>query len=151
MHALANALSQPSVGKKVYRFTNTIRNPFPGSPAYQTCGHAVDLLYMFGNYLERFPTKRQREISIGFVERFTKFAYGMKPWEQYEPELKHIAVADGHLGWVTRTRDEDERVSKDDEIGERRYAQWDILAEVFESLGDQVDKVRSNLLAMKKE
>lgn len=151
MHALANSLiSNPLAHKKVYRYTNTIRNPFPGSNTYQVCGHAVDLLYMFGNYLERFSTKRQRDISIEFVHRFSRFAYGLDPWEQYLPGEQKIAVVDGHAGWVTRTRAEDEEISKNDEMGERRYAQWDILGEVLRSLGERSDRIRANLLSFTK-
>ena len=151
MYRLAETLSQPVYNKKVYRYTNTVRNPFPGSAAYQVSGHAVDLLYFFGNYIDRFATQRARETSIGFVTRFIRFAYGEAPWDQYTPEERKIAVADGRVGWVTRTREEDERISKDDEIGERRYAHWDVLGEVLGSLGDEADRIRSNLIFLLKD
>lgn len=109
------------------------------------------MLYFFGNFLDRFPTKRGREISLEFVTRFTKFAYGLEPWAQHVPEERKIAIADGHLGWITRTREEDERISKDDEMGERRYAQWDIIGEVIRDLDHQADRIRANLLNLRTE
>jgi hypothetical protein len=145
MHSSAEYLSQSMHDKKIFRFTNAMRNPFPGTTSYQVCGHAVELLYMFGNYLERYPTKQGKEISTGFIERFTKFAYGEAPWDQYFPGERKIAVADGRLGWVTRTREEDERISKDDELGERRYAQWDMIGEVLAPLNAK-GLIRLNLI-----
>lgn len=150
MHELSEYLSQPYVNKKIYRYTNAMRNPFPGSNNYQVCGHFIDLLYAFGNFLDRFPTDRGRELSLGFVDRFTKFAYGQEPWEQYLPNERKIAVADGRVGWVTRTREEDERISKDDEMGERRYAQWDIIRKVLGSMSTQdADRTRWNLMILR--
>jgi hypothetical protein len=52
------------------------------------------------------------------------------------------------MGWVTRTRAEDEEISISDEMGERRYAQWDILGEVLRSLGERLDGICKNLLSV---
>lgn len=155
MHELAEYLSEaPSSSKngkkkKIFRYTNTMRNPFPGSNNYQVCGHAIEMLYVFGNLLDRFPTDHGRELSLGFVDRFIKFAYGEEPWGQYvvENRERNIAVADGRMGWVERTREEDERISRDDELGKRRYAQWDVIGEIFRELNvDDSERARKNLV-----
>ncbi|KAM6520250.1 hypothetical protein FALCPG4_013799 [Fusarium falciforme] len=126
--------------KKFYRYTLSLRNPFPGSTFSNVLGHHfVELIYQFMMYTERFPLQKQRDISLGFVKKWTAFAYGEEPWTPYTSE-EAIAVADSREGWVVRTRDEDLERSAQDEGGQRRYEQWEVLDEVCQALGGQAVK-----------
>lgn len=91
-------------------------------------------------FTERFPLQKQRDISLGFVKKWTAFAYGEEPWTPYTSEEEAIAVADSREGWVVRTRDEDLERSAQDEGGQRRYEQWEVLDEVCQALGGQAVK-----------
>ncbi|KAF5006574.1 hypothetical protein FDECE_7049 [Fusarium decemcellulare] len=121
--------------KQFYRYTLSLRNPFPGSIFSNVLGHHfVELIYQFMMFTERFPLQKQREISLGFVQKWTAFAYGQEPWTPYTGEDETIAVADSLEGWIVRTRVEDLERSAQDEGGQRRYKQWEALDEVFQGL-----------------
>ncbi|KAH8729924.1 Alpha/Beta hydrolase protein [Ilyonectria robusta] len=123
--------------KQVYRYTLSLRNPFPGSFFSGVLGHHfIELAYQFMTLMDRFPLQKQRDISIGFARKWTAFAYGEEPWAPYMLADETIAVADSREGWVVRTRAEDMESSADDEGGQRRYAKWEALDAVFCELGD---------------
>lgn len=138
-HKFVNYLaSQPSTHKKhAYRYTMTMRNPFPGSNLHQIPGHHfVDLLFLFQTLRERYPTKRLRNLSEEFGKAWLRFGVGKIPWPEFkkgEGEEK-IMVFNGVDGCSLRTREEDEGLSARSEEGERRYKGWDAIADVFTNL-----------------
>ncbi|KAF5564206.1 carboxylesterase type B [Fusarium phyllophilum] len=78
-----------------------------------------------------------RDVCVGFVRRWTAFAYGEEPWSQYTWVDEAVAVADFREGWVVRSRVKDLEVSAYDDGGQRRYEKWEALDEVFRPLGDK--------------
>ncbi|KAH7166571.1 Alpha/Beta hydrolase protein [Dactylonectria macrodidyma] len=134
-HKLLQTATQSS--KQIYRYTLSLRNPFPGSFLSGVLGHHfIELVYQFMTLMERFPLQKQRDISIGFARKWTAFAYGEDPWAPYMLADETIAVADSREGWVVRTRSKDMETSADDEGGQRRYTKWEALDAVFSELGD---------------
>ncbi|KAF5539494.1 carboxylesterase type B [Fusarium mexicanum] len=134
-HILSKELWQS--GKKQYRCILSLRNPFPGSFFSNILGHHfIELIYQFMTLMERLPLQRQRDVCVGFVRRWTAFAYGEEPWSQYTWVDEAVAVADSREGWVVRSRVKDMEVSVYDEGGQRRYENWEALDEVFRALGD---------------
>lgn len=135
-HNLSKTVAQSR--KQLYRYTLSLRNPFPGSFFSNILGHHfVELIYQFMNFMGRFPLQRQRDISIDFARRWTAFAYGDEPWTRYTWVDETIAVADSREGWVVRSREKDLESSLYDEGGQRRYEKWEALDEVFCALGDR--------------
>lgn len=135
-HNLSKTLSKSS--KREYRYTLSLRNPFPGSFFSNVLGHHfVELLYQFMTLTERFPLQRQRDISLGFARRWTAFAYGEDPWPRYTWVDETIAVADSREGWVVRSRVKDLESSAHDEGGQRRYEKWEALDDVFRGMGER--------------
>jgi hypothetical protein len=66
--------------KKVYRYTTTMRNPFPGSAFHQIPGHHfIDILFLFQTLRERYPSERLRDLSEEFGKRWIRFAIWEKP------------------------------------------------------------------------
>lgn len=154
-HKIARALARTN--KRVYRYTLSLRNPFHGSIFGNVLGHHfVDLLYQFMTLLERYPEERQKTASIQFARYWLQFGNGNAPWPEFkvddmmngEKGNQHhidddeiIAVADSREGWVVRSRRKDEDLSQLAEGGPRRYRQWEVLEEIFDSQGDQAQKV----------
>jgi len=141
IHKLLNHLaSQPStslVKKKVYRYTMTMRNPFPGSPLHQIPGHHfIDLLFLFQTLRDRYPTKKLRKLSEEFGKAWLRFGAGLEPWKEFRKgeNEESIMVFNGVDGCSLRSRKEDERISASAEEGERRYKAWETAAEVFQDL-----------------
>ncbi|KAF5709237.1 hypothetical protein FGLOB1_6012 [Fusarium globosum] len=135
-HILSKALWQS--GKKQYRCILSLRNPFPGSFFSGVLGHHfIELVYQFMTFMERLPLQRQRDVCVGFVRRWTAFAYGEEPWSQYTWVDEAVAVADSREGWVVRSRVKDLEVSVYDEGGQRRYEKWEALDELLQSLGQK--------------
>ncbi|KAI1029101.1 hypothetical protein LB504_012970 [Fusarium proliferatum] len=125
-------------GKKQYRCILSLRNPFPGSFFSGVLGHHfIELVYQFMTFMERLPLQRQRDVCVGFVRRWTAFAYGEEPWSQYTWVDETVAVADSREGWVVRSRVKDLEASVYDEGGQRRYEKWEALDELFQSLGQK--------------
>jgi len=154
IHSLATSLTAPSTTsacpeRKVFRYTATLRNPFPGSHQYQVPGHhAIDLTYMFGNLVFRMPLASQRAASIEWMRRWVRFGAGLVPWVEHESRWGRLAIADARLGWIVRDRGEDEERSKEDEWGERRYKQWEYIAEILNALElERREVVRFQLLS----
>lgn len=144
IHKLAVSLGSPFSNKKVYRYTQTVRNPFQGSLLHQIPGHHfIDLLFLFQTLKERYPSQRLRDISEEYGRRWIGFAVGKEPWEQYRLEGEKgegkIMVINGRTGFEVRSRKEDEAESAISEEGERRYVGWkaigDIVGDIVRSSG----------------
>lgn len=141
-HKLATKLASvpQKISKQVYRYTLTLRNPFPGSPYHQIPGHHfIDVLFLFGTLQFRYPMQRQRDLSTEFMKRWLLFGTGQEPWDQHvidgSNEEGKIMVVDGLNSWDIRTKKEDERKSKLSEEGPRRYQNWQVIAEVMNDIG----------------
>jgi hypothetical protein len=125
--------------KKIYRYTQTYRNPFPGSTLYQIPGHHfIDMLFLFGTLRERYPSQKLRDLSDEFGKRWLRFGVGLAPWEEYvldgrEDEGK-IMVINGRKGFDLRSRKEDVEESRLSEEGERRYVAWETMMEVMDGI-----------------
>jgi hypothetical protein len=133
-HKLATSLSLSS-NKKVYRYTLTMRNPFPGSDLYQIPGHHfIDLLYLFRTLRDRYSRTKDKEISDEFGKRWLAFGAGKEPWDEYKEGEEKIMVVSGREGWVVKSREVDEVESKEAEEGERRYRCWEVLGDVMRDL-----------------
>jgi carboxylesterase type B len=76
----AHALTQS--GTKVYTYcfdrANTFQSPFNG-----IAHHALDLTYIFGNFLEGFPEKKDVELSHAIMKKWIDFANGKEPWAPF--------------------------------------------------------------------
>jgi hypothetical protein len=139
MHKLVASLGSPSSNKKVYRYTQTLRNPFQGSLLHQIPGHHfIDLLFLFQTLRDRYPSQKLRDISEEYGRRWIKFAVGEEPWEEYrldrtEGEGKSMVI-NGRTGFEVRSRREDEAESDISEEGERRYVGWEVIGEIMRDL-----------------
>jgi hypothetical protein len=108
-HKVAVALGPPSNKKIVYRYTQTQRNPSQGSPLHQMPGHHfVESLFLFQTLMERFPSRKLRDLSDAYGRRWIKFAAGDEPWEEYRlddgAEEGKIMVINGRTGFEIRSR-----------------------------------------------
>ena len=155
-------------GRKFYRYHCCFSNPIPGSAhSYVHGHHIIEILFIFLTLLDRYPTHRNEWVkrqALDTARRWIVFANGEEPWESSAPDHEddvgsaRIAVADDLVGWTVRTLDEDERVSKDDSWGERRYAGWRAFARAFDALrvdgedadayGQRVTNVRLQMLQL---
>ncbi|PVH81523.1 alpha/beta-hydrolase [Cadophora sp. DSE1049] len=123
--------------KKIYRYTQTVRNPFPGSPVYQVAGpHSIDSFFLFGTLRERYPTKKLRDLSEEFGKRWLRFAAGIEPWAQYETKEEKIMVINGITGFDLRSQEDDTIDSAASEEGVRRYEGWEAIADVMQKLAE---------------
>jgi len=133
IHKLAASLAS-SHKKKIYRYTQTIRNPFQGLLLHQIPGHHfIDLLFLFQTLKERYPSQKLRDISEEYGRRWIRFAAGEEPWEEYKLDGEKIMVINGRTGFEVRSRREDEVASAISEKGQRRYTGWEVIGEI---LGD---------------
>jgi hypothetical protein len=143
IHKLAGSLA--SLGsKKVYRYTQTLRNPFQGSLLHQIPGHHfVEVLYLFQTLVERYPSQKLKDISEQYGKRWISFAAGEEPWEEHKLDGGEgdgkIMVINGRTGFEVRSRYNDEVESKISEEGERRYAGWEVTREIMEALANGVE------------
>ncbi|KAF3095392.1 hypothetical protein TWF569_005175 [Orbilia oligospora] len=125
--------------QKVFRYQFNLPNPWPGSPfSYVSGHHFVEMFYQFMTFRERYPTHRnkfyQRQ-SEEMARLWIAFANGKDQWEEYKEQTGYkIQICDDVNGWHSRTRDEDMERSKDEQWGERRYKQWELITEGFENL-----------------
>jgi hypothetical protein len=137
-HNLSRALTTKSK-KKIYRYTMTMRNPFPGSSLHQIpAHHFIELLFLFGTLRERYPTQRSKDLSDEFGKRWLKFGVSIGPWDEYKfdgsEEDGKLMLISGAEGWLVKTRKRDEEESKNAEEGERRYAAWEALSSVMKAI-----------------
>ena len=146
IHKLAGSLA--SLGsKKVYRYTQTLRNPFQGSLLHQIPGHHfVEVLYLFQTLVERYPSQKLKDISEQYGKRWISFAAGEEPWEEHKLDGGEgdgkIMVINGRTGFEVRSRYNDEVESKISEEGERRYAGWEVTREIMEALANEGESGR---------
>lgn len=133
-HNLAQSLASSS-NKNIYRYSQMIRNPFPGSPLYHVSGpHSIDNFFLFGTLRERYPTQKLRDLSEEFGKRWLRFAVGLEPRSGYVKGDEKIMVIHGRSGFELRSRDEDVMESAKSEEGARRYGAWEVIAEVLKDL-----------------
>ncbi|CZR55142.1 uncharacterized protein PAC_05028 [Phialocephala subalpina] len=139
IHSLSHHVAKSN--KKVYRYHQTIRNPFPGSGMHQIPGHHfIELLFLFGTLRERYPSQKLKDISDEYGKRWLKFAVGEASWPEYgagESGEENIMIICGGEGFDLRTRREDELKSATASEGERRYKAWEVIEEVMGSLGEE--------------
>ncbi|KAK6512871.1 hypothetical protein TWF506_009035 [Arthrobotrys conoides] len=145
--------------QRVFRYQFNLPNPWPGTPfSYVSGHHFVEMFYQFMTFRERYPTHRsnfyQRQ-SEEMARLWIAFANGKDPWEEYNEQTGYkIQICDDINGWHSRTREEDAERSKDEQWGERRYKQWDLITEGFENLEkeggeEKVEWARRRLWDMK--
>jgi hypothetical protein len=133
---LAASLGSSSSRKKIYRYTQTLRNPFQGSLLHQIPGHHfIELLFLFQTLRERYPSQKLRDISEEYGKRWIKFAAGEEPWEEYRRggrnEEGKMIVINGRTGFEVRSRSQDEAESMISDEGERRYVGWAAIREIL--------------------
>lgn len=126
IHKLTGSFASLS-SKKVYHYTQTLRNPFQGSLLHQIPGHHfIEALFLFQTLREKYPSQRLKDISEEYGKRWISFAAGEEPWEEYRLHGGvgdgKIMVINGRTGFEVRSRNDDEVESKISEEGERRYA-----------------------------
>lgn len=143
---LASIPATSPLKKKLYRYTMTMRNPFPGSNLHQIPGHHfIDLFFLFQTLQERYPSQKLRDLSQEFGKAWLRFGVGKEPWEEFKKGEgeENIMVFNGVDGCSLRSRVEDERLSAVAEEGERRYKGWEAIAEVFEGLAKEKGSVEA--------
>src|SRR5208282_1291379 len=69
-------------GTKVYSYHLDRGNPFPG-PMNGIAHHALDLEYVFGNFLKGFTDKKDVDMSKALMRFWIGFANGKEPWADY--------------------------------------------------------------------
>jgi len=148
--------------RKIYRWEFSLPNPFPGSMYYLVNGHHfVELYYQFMTLVTRYPTHRNHFLARQakhMARIWIRFANGLPPMEgsEYEPLEQRIMICDVNSGWQVRTRAEDEKASREDPWGERRYRPWEILRQEIvgaatkidgaETVGEKCDMLRNRLV-----
>jgi len=86
---------------KVYEYHFDRGNPFNGAMK-GVAHHALDLEYMFGNFLEGFAEENDRQLSEALMRYWIGFAQGKKPWaDATSGKALHIG-ADASLTVVPR-------------------------------------------------
>jgi hypothetical protein len=141
IHKLSRALASQNEAnkKKIYRYTQTVRNPFPGGLLHQIpAHHFIETMFLFGTLRHRYPSQRLKELSDEYGRRWIKFTYGLSPWEEYAEDEK-IVVIEGRAGFDLRSRREDEEKSGLAEEGERRYKGWEAIWEVMNDIAGGVE------------
>jgi carboxylesterase type B len=91
-------------GAKVYGYHLDRGNSFPG-PMNNIAHHAIDLQYIFGNFRDGFPDKKDVELSNTIMNRWIDFANGKEPWDDVStgkelhitPEAELVVVPRGEI------------------------------------------------------
>jgi hypothetical protein len=135
----ALASQKGSNQKKVYRYTMTVRNPFPGSLHHQIPGHHfIDMLILFRALHDGYPTQRLKDISEGFMKRWIQFGAGLEPRDEYKLDAGDqegkLMIVSGSEGWILKSKKQDEVESMESEEGERRYEGWETIGKVMKRL-----------------
>ena len=118
-------------GTKVFEYHFDRGNPFNGA-LKGMAHHAVDLEYVFGNFLDGFPDQRDAQLSTALMRYWIGFANGKEPWtDATTGQALHIG-ADANLAVVPR-----------EQITSRR---WDGFAEM-EKNWDTVNRVGFEILS----
>ncbi|KAF2878484.1 Alpha/Beta hydrolase protein [Massariosphaeria phaeospora] len=126
-HALATYLSTHT-NKRVYRYIFDVRNPFIGSPLYQTTHHWVDVYFVFKTMQFRYPLQKLKDISTRHAQLWNTVTVGEEPWSRYQIKEGHegkeiIMVADDRDGWVERSMADDEKMNERN--WKRREVLWE--------------------------
>lgn len=117
-------------GTKIYSYHFDRGNPFPG-PLNGVAHHALDLEFIFGNFLEGFPGKEDVNLSKALMRLWIRFAYGEAPWEDYASGKVLYITSDAEVAVVPR-----------EQVTTRR---WDAYAEM-EKTWPQVEKVGNGFI-----
>jgi len=118
---------------KVYSYHFDRGNPFNGA-LKGVAHHALDLEYVFGNFIEGFPDKRDVQLSEALMRYWVGFANGKEPWADASTgQALHIG-RDATLAVVPR-----------EQVTSRR---WDAYADM-EKHWDQVRKVGNEIMTAK--
>lgn len=95
--------------------------------------HFVEILCLFLSYRERMPPHRNKnsaDIGKTLAREWIGTANGVLPWEEHrvgEGEHETVAIFDDPKVVVMRTKEEDERVSREEVWGERRYEGLEVM------------------------
>jgi carboxylesterase type B len=89
-HALTKA------GTKVYTYCFDRTNTFP-SPLNGLAHHALDLIYVFGNFEHAFGEKKDVELSHAIMKKWIDFANGKEPWDSFATGKALQITTDGDL------------------------------------------------------
>jgi carboxylesterase type B len=87
-------------GATVYSYHFDRGNTFSG-PMKNIAHHALDLQYVFGNFLQGFSDKKDVELSISLMKFWIGFAYGKAPWDDVSSRKALHIRTDGELEVVT--------------------------------------------------
>jgi carboxylesterase type B len=88
-------------GTKVYSYHFDRGNPFPG-PMNGIAHHALDLEYVFGNFLKGFTDKRDVDMSKALMKFWIGFANGKEPWADYTSGKALYLTPDAEVTVVPR-------------------------------------------------
>ncbi|KAJ9602327.1 hypothetical protein H2200_013182 [Cladophialophora chaetospira] len=139
MHTLAEELSK--AGKRVYQYTFALTNPWPGSDcSYVTGHHFAEILFIFLTLTERYPKGRDKFLQRQAEEtarRWIAFAHGKEPWTPYRSPEGMVAVCDDLVGWSTRTKQEDTRISEQQPWGTRRYKATELIRKIWREMEEE--------------
>ncbi|KAF2826387.1 alpha/beta-hydrolase [Ophiobolus disseminans] len=112
--------------KRIYRYVFDIRNPFPNAPFYQQAHHWADVYFLFRAMQFRFPHQWLKDVSDRHAELWINFACGEKPWSEYKHGV--VMVADEREGWVEKTMEEYETMSR---------VKWDRLDSLWQAWSEK--------------
>ena len=115
---------------KAYSYHFDRGNPFLGSMHY-IAHHALDLEYVFGNFIEGFPDQKDVNLSKELMGLWIRFANGGAPWADYTSRKALHITPDAELRVIPRK-----------EITSRR---WDAYAEM-EKFWGTVSRVGNMLM-----
>ena len=121
---------------KVYTYSFDRGNPFPG-PMNGIAHHALDLEYVFGNFVEGFPGKKDVNLSLGLIRFWVGFANGKAPWADYTSGKSLYITPEGDLEVIPR-----------EQITSRRWEAYDLIDKNWDIVRKTGDKLMSGELAM---
>ena len=90
-------------GTKVYSYHFDRGNPFPG-PMNGIAHHALDLEYVFGNFLNGFTDKKDVDMSKALMRFWIGFGNGKEPWADYTSGKALHLTPDGEVNVVSREK-----------------------------------------------
>ena len=88
-------------GTKVYSYHFDRGNQFPGV-LKGVAHHAIDLEYVFGNFIEGFTEKKDSDLSKALMRFWIGFAHGKEPWADYTSGKALHVTADAEVTVVPR-------------------------------------------------
>jgi carboxylesterase type B len=124
-------------GAKVYSYHLDRGNTFSG-PMNNVAHHALDLQYVFGNFLKGFKDKKDVELSKALMKFWIGFAYGKAPWDDVSSgKALHIRT-DGELEVVPR-----------EEVKSRRWAAYAEMEKNWDAVRNTGNALMNGSLEMK--